>query len=304
MTSFGLIELLESVAPLALAAGLVLHIASTLLRVTAWRNVLAAAHPVARVRWRTTCGAVLAGEGANALLPVRGGDVLRIFLGHRGVAGSSYASVTSSLVPDSLLDVVIGAVLAAFVLRTGAADGLQAASWAGDPGNAVLVAACALALSPLVLLAARRLRRLAGVAEHVKQGVAILGSPRRYVVSVALVQLAAWALRAASVMFLLRAFGIDAGVTDAAMVLGAGSVAAVLPAAPGGLGPKQALLVWLLAGAAPPATVVWFGVGSAVLIAFVNVLLGATAIALTLRCLPWRARVVMAQPAPARVRGD
>lgn len=49
-------------------------------RTRAQRNILAAAYPDATIPWRDLFGAYLSGAGVNALLPARGGDVLRFYL--------------------------------------------------------------------------------------------------------------------------------------------------------------------------------------------------------------------------------
>ena len=94
---------------LALALGFILS--NLLLRSTAWRNILAAAHPGVRVRWRSITGAYLAGAGVNAIVPARGGDVTKIYLAHRSIPGSAYTTVTSSLIAETLIDLLIGPLL-------------------------------------------------------------------------------------------------------------------------------------------------------------------------------------------------
>ena len=49
-------------------------------RTRAWRNIVAAAYPDTRVRWRSVLGAYLGGVGLNAITPARSGDVLKLFL--------------------------------------------------------------------------------------------------------------------------------------------------------------------------------------------------------------------------------
>ncbi len=82
---------------IALAFGL----SNLLLRSTAWSNILAAAHPGVKVRWRSITGAYLAGAGVNAVVPARGGDVTKIYLAHRSIPGSAYTTVTSSLIAET-----------------------------------------------------------------------------------------------------------------------------------------------------------------------------------------------------------
>jgi len=86
----------------SLGLGLLCHVAKTLLRTRAWRNILAAAYPEADVRWRSVAGAYVAGVGVNAILPARGGDVLKLFLIHRRVEGSSYPTIAATLLVETL----------------------------------------------------------------------------------------------------------------------------------------------------------------------------------------------------------
>ena len=60
----------------ALGIAIAVHLGQGFLRAVAWRQIVAAAVPGARVRLRTAWAAQLAGNGVNAVVPVRGGDLL------------------------------------------------------------------------------------------------------------------------------------------------------------------------------------------------------------------------------------
>ena len=77
------------------------HLANLLLRATAWRNILIAARPSERFRWRTVTGAYLAGVGVNAIVPARGGDVVKIYLVHRSVPKTPYATIVKGPATDA-----------------------------------------------------------------------------------------------------------------------------------------------------------------------------------------------------------
>src|SRR3954447_14486999 len=115
---------LTDVAFGALLLALLLHFGNLLLRTRAWRNILQAAHPASTVRWRTVAGAYLAGVGMNAILPARGGDVMKVYLVHRGVKGISYPAVASSLLAETLFDFVLGLGLMLWAYSAGAAPHL------------------------------------------------------------------------------------------------------------------------------------------------------------------------------------
>src|SRR5688572_11078997 len=78
------------------AAGLgVLNLA---LRSRAWQGILRAALPEARIRYRTAFGAYCAGDGVNAVLPARAGDLMKMYLIRRSTPTAGYATLTGSLV--------------------------------------------------------------------------------------------------------------------------------------------------------------------------------------------------------------
>ena len=79
------------------------------------------------------------------------------------------------------------------------------------------------------------------------------------------------------------AFGVPASLTAALTVQVAGSLGGLFPATPGGLGPKQALLVVMLAGEAGRTDVLAFSAGMELTLVTVNAVLGLTCLALILK---------------------
>jgi uncharacterized membrane protein YbhN (UPF0104 family) len=109
---------------------------------------------------------------------------------------------------------------------------------------------------------------------RVRQGLAILTMPARYAREVVSFQLLGWACRLAGASFFLQAFGVPGTIQSSVLVQVASSVSTLLPATPGGLGPKQALLVVLLDGTASRANVVTFSIGTEIATTLLNVALG------------------------------
>ena len=70
--------------------------------------------------------------------------------------------------------------------------------------------------------------------ERVRQGFTIFRTPRRYLTRVAVPQLIGWFLRVASAYQMLVAFGIEASVRNALLVLVVGAISTLLPLTPGG----------------------------------------------------------------------
>jgi len=290
----------------ALALALGFCVANLTLRSAAWRNILQAGYP-GRVRYRSIAGAYFAGVGVNSLLPARGGDVMKIYIAHRSMPGAAYTTITSSLFCETMLDAVIGPVLLIAAYASGRIPHLPALGRLGTWEWTVLVAnervvifVLAIVLLSLGVFFTYIERRVTSVWERIADGFAILRTPRRYLTTVAALQLAGWGCRAAAMFWFLEAFRIPASPIDALLALTAGSAATLLPLTPGGVGPQQALLGYMFRNAAPTSAVLSFSVGMQFAITVTYIILGGIAIMLTLRRLPWNASVPKpAEPEPA-----
>ena len=108
--------------PLGIALGF--QFARLVVRVPAWRNIIRAAYPEIFVPRRTVLGAYLAGVGVNAVIPARGGDVLKLYLVHHRVEGTSYPTLASTLIVETLFDMVVAAGILAWALTIGVLPGL------------------------------------------------------------------------------------------------------------------------------------------------------------------------------------
>ena len=94
----------------------------------AWRNVLAAAYPDRPVPWRPIGAAYVAGVGVNAVLPARGGDVVRVYLAHRAIPGSTYTTVISSTFVLTPVDLALSLLVFVWALTQGLLPSLDALS--------------------------------------------------------------------------------------------------------------------------------------------------------------------------------
>ena len=279
---------------------LLFYLANLLLRATAWRNILIAARPSERFRWRTVTGAYLAGVGVNAIVPARGGDVVKIYLVHRSVPKTPYATIVSSLLAETLFDMVIGPLLLLWAFSRGLIPGAPALSsgklgafeWSFFAGHgrllgfvlAGLLIALAVAVTPIE-------RRVSSFWDRVKDGLAILRTPGRYLRRVVSLQALGWICRVVAMFYFLEAFHIPAGIDDAALELSAGSIATLMPLTPGGVGPQQALLVYMFGSVASRSAVLSFSVGMQFAITLATAVIGGLCLALMLRQLPWKARI-------------
>jgi uncharacterized membrane protein YbhN (UPF0104 family) len=268
---------------LALALGF--HVARLVARSRAWRNVLAASYPEANVRWRWAFGAYAAAAGVNAVIPARGGEVVRVFLMHRRLPGASYATLGSSLLVEALFDTVAAALLVAWAIRTGVFPDTDVLPrlppvdwlWIFDHPRAAAAVALA-ALFAGFVLGLLGARKVDAFRLRVGQGLAVLRTPRRYLTGVAAWEAVDWSLRLASVFAFLEAFGMPATLRNALLTQATQSLATLVPLTPGGIGTQQALLVYVFRGEAPTATVLSFSVGMKVALIATNVVLGSLAL--------------------------
>ena len=103
----------------ALILGLLFFGVYLTLRARASFHILRAAYPDERSSFRDIWGAYFAGYGFNAVIPARGGDVVRLFLTKTSVPQSSYPAVAASFVVESVFDVVMGVFILSFAFTQG-----------------------------------------------------------------------------------------------------------------------------------------------------------------------------------------
>jgi uncharacterized membrane protein YbhN (UPF0104 family) len=259
-----------------LLPALLLQLAGLGLRAMVWRNVVAAAYPERRVPIVSVTGSFLAGTALNAFLPAKGGEIAKLALLRSRIHGSTLSTLAATLGVVMLLDSLLGGVLFAALVVFGAAPVTLP-----SVGIAPLIAALGLIA---VAVAALRLRprHARSLFAHLAQGAAILRTPHRYLHSVLPLQLAAWGCRVGVAFLVLSAFGIEAGLATAALVVVFNGLSTAVPV-PGGVGTQQVLTAYALRGAVPLAGAVSFSVGMQVGITAVNTLVGLTALMLMLR---------------------
>jgi uncharacterized protein (TIRG00374 family) len=237
-------------------------------------NVLRAAYPDERIRFRRIWGAYVAAYGINMTIPVRGGTVVRLFLTKTSVPNSSYPAVASSFLVDNVFDLIVAVPILLFAFSQGVfpkppdfskLNAFDLSYLASHP-RFTLFLLTFLALAALVAFAILSVRVKAFWA-RVRQGVTILTDRRRYLREVFAMQAVAWVFRFAAFWLLLDAFGVGGSFRNVMLVYGVVAVSSLVPLTPGGAGVQQALLVKVFTGAAAGATVAAYSVGQQIAIA-------------------------------------
>jgi glycosyltransferase 2 family protein len=289
---------LAAVSWSALAVAILFHLLRLAARVRGWQNILRAAYPRARVPFRSVFGAYFAGVGVNAIAPARGGDLVKVYLARHRIEGSSYPTLGSTLVVETLFDFVLASVLFLVALQLGLLPGLPdlpalpAFDWSFAVEHPRLAAVLlSILLAAIILGVTWASRHVVAFKEKVMRGFVILGDWRMFATRVVSWQALSWAFRVASVFFFLEAFHIPATFDTVLAVLVVGGLATTLPFTPGGAGTQQAVLVFALAGWASGSAVLSFSVGMQLATVVVNVAIGFGAIALMLGTVRWREHV-------------
>jgi uncharacterized membrane protein YbhN (UPF0104 family) len=238
-------------------------------RAVAWRGILVSAYPDARIRLLDVGAAYAAGVAANAYLPARGGEAVKIALLRLRIPGSSVAGVGASNGVVLLFDTAVGASLLAVAWALGLVPALPRPS----PLTAV-GAGAALAVVGVIIAAVPRLRA------NLRQGASILATPRLYLRRVVPYQAGAWACRLGVAFAMLAAFGVPATLPIAGLVVVASGMSTLVPATPGGAGTQQLLIVVALQQVATAASALSFSIGMQVGVTLVNTIVGVVAIML------------------------
>jgi len=178
----------------------------------------------------------------NNVLPLRGGDAIRVFL-QTPRSGVSARTVIGTLIAERVLDAAFLLslfVLLAYVFLQGLAgpDGTQIAAILG--GILLLgaaVALCVRVLGPRIPLVRRLADFLLALLEPTRR---LLG---RHGGAMALFTAGIWALEALTYLAVGKSTGVDMDAIDAAYLVALASVFVLIPSGPGYVGTLDAALL-------------------------------------------------------------
>jgi uncharacterized membrane protein YbhN (UPF0104 family) len=260
-----------------------------------------------------------AGIGANALVPARGGDLVKLYLMKRRIPGSTYTTLASTFLVEMVFDVAAALALLGWAISQNVLPGLDVLpnlpafdlAWIiAHPVAFTAILVVTLAL--LGVAAWKAYPHVGALGRRLAQGFAIFGDRRAYLANVAVWQLADWLFRIATIYCFLGAFGIGVGtgvadgLESALLVQVTQSVSALLPLTPSGIGTEQALTVYVFAGKVSTAALIGFSVGMQLVLMVVNVAVGFGAILYSLGTLRWRRQLERegALPVPAEAPAE
>jgi uncharacterized membrane protein YbhN (UPF0104 family) len=270
-----------------LLGALALQLLNLAVRSLAWRNVLAAAYPERRIPIFSIGCSYAAGVALNAFLPARGGEAAKVALARTQLPGSAMPTIAGALSAVLVLDAVLGFTLVGTLFAFGVIPSLPGAGLLDTAPIVVGVVLGVLVLGAIGL----RMRPVAvrSLAGRLAKGFAVFRTPGRYVRTVVPFQLAGWCCRIGVVFLVLGAFGIDAGLETAALLVVLNGVSTAVPV-PGGVGTQQVLATYALQGIVTAAGAVSFSLGMQVGVTVVNTTVGLAATMILFRTIrPLRA---------------
>lgn len=233
-----------------LAAGVLAHYAHQVVRIRGWWNILRAAYPRAEsLRYRDVVAAYFAGSGLNAVVPARGGDVMKLYMVKQRTPGGRYPTLVTSFVPEGLFEAVMGGALLIWALYRGflpvptsrlELPTLDVSYLMAHPLQSSVVGGALLAAAVLALQWLRRHAR--SFVDRLRQGFAILATPRDYLTGVVTWQAAGRVVRLGSLACFLAAFAIPVTVSSVVLVMAAQGGGRIIPIAPASGGLRLAML--------------------------------------------------------------
>jgi hypothetical protein len=260
-----------------------LKAAEVSLNAVAWKTVLRAAYPEEAIGFRQTLGVVQGGVGIFAVIPPKLGSFAVLGLYRAAFPSLSITAVLATRVVQGISSTILGTVLLVFFGVENAGFGEQGGVLDRVVGFFVAwpmltVLLTALIASLLVALLRRSRHLLRELVAQMAIGGAILHTPGRYILSVVVPTLLAFALRWGVTGTLLLAFGIWPSLETLWRVNISHGLARSVQVAPGGFGTTQAFDLIALRGIAPVEVITAYSLSQAGILLVFNIAFGLVAL--------------------------
>jgi len=302
------------VNPWWILGGVVLHVIAQAVRTRGWFNIIRAAYPKADdLRARDVMAAFFAGSGLNAVVPARGGDVMKLVLVQRKVKEAHYSTLLATFIPETLFETLLGIALVIWALSKGFLPlpdtdiELPSIDISLVIAHPFISAVVATLLAVGVVLFFRRLKRTAeDVVKRLRQGLVVLDSPRQFVTGVVSWQALSRVIRLGSLACFMAAFKLPVGISSVVLVMAAQGGGRIIPLAPASAGLRIAMLSYGLVEtsgqAVDIAAITAFSFGVSFVLLVVSVAIAMAIIARQLGTLNPKHAVAAARAAAAQWR--
>ena len=239
-----------SVNPWWLVLGVALHYGHQVVRIRGWWNILRAAYPKAgSLRYRDVIAAYFAGSGLNAVVPARGGDVMKLYMVKQRIPGGRYPTLVATFLPEGLFETFCGICLLVWALAMGFLPvptsrlELPTLDVSLVIAHPFISSAIAAAIAGSIVYFVRWQRRHGErFLTRLKQGIEVLRRPREYFENVVTWQALGRAIRFLSLGAFMAAFEIPVTPESVLLVMAAQGGGRIIPIAPVSSGLRLAML--------------------------------------------------------------
>ncbi len=241
-----------NIPPAYLALIVVIKVTQAFFSALIWRNALLSAWPDADLSYRFVLGVDQGQDALNTVAPARAGTWAMLGIFGLAIPGANAPKLLAVWGMQSIAFSLFAAVnylLIGFGLpqqeqehggRLAQATGFMTS----QPWMAAAIGVVALIVLIIGVTVGRR--RVNQIRRQMLDGLAILGTPSRYIRLIFLPSLGSYLLRCASNVAMMAAFGIPITIWTASLVLGSRALAGAVRVTPGGVGTTQAMDVIVL----------------------------------------------------------
>jgi uncharacterized membrane protein YbhN (UPF0104 family) len=231
-----------------LALGALLHVIALVVRLRGWFNILRVTFPEERgLRMRDAVRAYLAGSGLNAIVPARGGDVLKVYFIDRRMQRGDWAKVVGTFVPETVFESAVGIALLVWTLARGWVPIPQGPHELPNVDVSLAIEhpiLTTLVLGSVSLLLVLLFRLIRGVFHRMRAGLKILHQPRTFFVHVVTWQALGRLIRLGSLACFLEAFHLPVTLSTVVLVMAAQGGGRIIPFGPASAGLRLAMLTY------------------------------------------------------------
>ena len=262
----------------AIVAGCVLDTLQTVFAAVSWLTILRAAYPDAALPFRPVLASYAVAVALNGFLPANLGTLVMMIMFLSLIAGATFAAILSGFVVQKIPFSVYNIATYIYLFATVSGSLKFEFGFLSDhPGLSVLIAIGGVML--LVIVARVLWQRATKLREQIKSGGAVLGQPRRFMVGVALPQLASYAARLGIVAVFLAAYSIPVSFHSVLAVSASNSVSNSVSVTPGSAGVTQALNVVVLDSITTKSQATAYSVAQQLIITAWDILFGIAMVA-------------------------
>jgi uncharacterized membrane protein YbhN (UPF0104 family) len=238
----GLWRSISAVPAHYLVAAVAVQTFQTTLTALTWLFVLRAAYREAHVPYAPVLASYAVGTALNGVVPASLGTVVMLYMLVAAIPTSTFSGVLAAALVQKLAFTALSGLVYVYLFLD--VPGSFSLELGGLQDHPVLIPLLVGLVALIVVAIGRALwPRLRTQWLHVKQGGAILGSPRSYLIRVALPSVAGYTAKLAGTAVFLAAFAIPVTFDSILHVVGGNSIAGATAVTPGGAGVNEAVSV-------------------------------------------------------------